>query len=326
MSLTAINNRPSSTRNWADDDDDDFDFDSWKATADTSAPTMADLPPLQRAPTELDLSFTVDYGKTANETAPWVEPKEQPVEVKPVKHDPSTYDWSWGKPTLANRFVNGRVVDKPAYRGMSGYDGGKPYDHKRVNYSIHWSQFKANAGVDCKLPVQWLHSPLRAINMAYPDIFDDLDLGGFFEFWLENVGIEVTSKSEPFQDEGYISEDSPPISPTLASFDETADPPPPTSASAVILTASNIKAATFRPKHRRAVDSMDLIDTNIIDDLASIPLPEVKYIDQTHTVTTYITNTLATGWFLMSFISWTTTGIIVADTLAAATVHLTRRR
>ncbi|KAL5116510.1 hypothetical protein ACEQ8H_005631 [Pleosporales sp. CAS-2024a] len=33
--------------NWADDDSDDFDFDAWKATADTSAPKLSDLPPLQ---------------------------------------------------------------------------------------------------------------------------------------------------------------------------------------------------------------------------------------------------------------------------------------
>ena len=36
---------------WADDDDDDFDLDSWNATADTSAPTAAELGPLQVPPT-----------------------------------------------------------------------------------------------------------------------------------------------------------------------------------------------------------------------------------------------------------------------------------
>jgi hypothetical protein len=43
-----ISNWPSS-HNWADDDEDEFDLDAWKANADTSAPTIDDLGPLQRA-------------------------------------------------------------------------------------------------------------------------------------------------------------------------------------------------------------------------------------------------------------------------------------
>jgi hypothetical protein len=40
--------------NWADDEDDKFDLESWNATADTSAPTAAELGPLQVLPAEND--------------------------------------------------------------------------------------------------------------------------------------------------------------------------------------------------------------------------------------------------------------------------------
>jgi hypothetical protein len=50
--------------NWADDEDDKFDLDSWNATADTSAPTAAELGPLQVLPTENeakeDKAFTLE--------------------------------------------------------------------------------------------------------------------------------------------------------------------------------------------------------------------------------------------------------------------------
>ena len=48
--------------NWADDDEDDFDFDTWKASADTSAPTTAELGPLQHADNNGD--GKVEYEQT----------------------------------------------------------------------------------------------------------------------------------------------------------------------------------------------------------------------------------------------------------------------
>ena len=62
---------------WADDDDDDFDLDSWNATADTSAPTAAELGPLQVPPTgdatkEEDETYTLS--RIRNERAFWHSP------------------------------------------------------------------------------------------------------------------------------------------------------------------------------------------------------------------------------------------------------------
>jgi hypothetical protein len=327
MSSTTITNRPSSTINWADDDDDDFDFDTWKATADISAPTMADLPSLQPPPIELEHPFTVQCGKPINETAPWAAPKEQLSEPSPVKQDPSTYDWTWGKPTLANHLVNGRSVEKPAYQEMSGYEDGTPSGDQRVNYSIHWAQMKANSGFNCRLPVQWRFSPLREVTFVeQDDTFEELFLDDFFELALE----DVANKEEPIQDEGYYSEDSPPISPTLAGMDEMVELLSYTPNTDFVLTASNIKTTTFMRKHRRAIDSMDLEDIEIIDTdnicYNTTPSPDVRYIEQNPNIATYISNTLATGWFYMSSVPWTTAGIVVASALAAGAITLARRR
>jgi hypothetical protein len=59
---------------WADDDDEDFDLERWKATADTSAPTAAELGPLQVPPTEDktdDREETYTLSRIRNERACW---------------------------------------------------------------------------------------------------------------------------------------------------------------------------------------------------------------------------------------------------------------
>ncbi|KAG9194815.1 hypothetical protein G6011_04850 [Alternaria panax] len=60
---------------WADDDDDDFDLDSWNATADTSAPTAAELGPLQVPPnedaTKEEEEETYTLSRIRNERANW---------------------------------------------------------------------------------------------------------------------------------------------------------------------------------------------------------------------------------------------------------------
>jgi hypothetical protein len=328
MSSTIISYRPSSTINWADDDDDDFEFDTWKTTADISAPTMADLPSLQRPPAEVELPFTIHYGKPINEAAPWVTLQTQHIEPSLANQDPSTYDWSWGKPTLASHLVNGRSVEKPAYKEMSGYEDGTPSADKRINYSIHWAQMKANSGFDCRLPVQWRFSPLREVTFSeQDDTLKELFLEDFFELALE----DVAHKTEPTQDEGYYSEDSPPISPTLAGIDEKVELLSSASHTDFVLTASNIKAITFKHKYRRSIESMDLKDVKIVDSdniyyNTTTPSPDVKYIDQNPTTAAYISNTLATGWFYMFSVPWATTSILVAGALAAGAITLARRR
>ncbi|KAL1798824.1 hypothetical protein ACET3X_002861 [Alternaria dauci] len=70
--------------NWADDDDDDFDLASWNATADTSAPSAAELGPLQVPPAgdatkEDDETYTLS--RIRNEHA---------CGVSPVPEEPPT--------------------------------------------------------------------------------------------------------------------------------------------------------------------------------------------------------------------------------------------
>jgi len=65
--------------NWADDDEDEFDLDSWNATADTSAPTVAELGPLQVAPTGDDTKEGEVYtlSRISNQRACWDPPAIQ---------------------------------------------------------------------------------------------------------------------------------------------------------------------------------------------------------------------------------------------------------
>jgi hypothetical protein len=86
--------------NWADDEDDKFDLDSWNATADTSAPTAAELGPLQVLPAENDAkedeAFTLE--RIRNERAYWNPPISQessdaePIqEPEPVAQSPAEF-------------------------------------------------------------------------------------------------------------------------------------------------------------------------------------------------------------------------------------------
>jgi hypothetical protein len=87
-----ISNRPSKF-NWADDDEDEWDFDTWKATADTSAPALDSLPQLQLPIEQDDTPYVVSGGREAAEVAPWSvfeEALQVPVEV-PV----SGHVWWW---------------------------------------------------------------------------------------------------------------------------------------------------------------------------------------------------------------------------------------
>ena len=88
--------------NWADDDEDEFDLDSWNATVDTSAPTAAELGPLQVAPTGDDTKEGEVYtlSRISNERAYWYPPAIQEssdaeptpeAEAEPVVEPPAEH-------------------------------------------------------------------------------------------------------------------------------------------------------------------------------------------------------------------------------------------
>ncbi|XP_014562538.1 hypothetical protein COCVIDRAFT_21519 [Bipolaris victoriae FI3] len=52
--------------NWDDDDDDDFDLDTWKATVDTSSPSVDELGPLQLSRCEESIESTTAYTSDRN--------------------------------------------------------------------------------------------------------------------------------------------------------------------------------------------------------------------------------------------------------------------
>jgi len=88
--------------NWADDDEDEFDLDSWNATVDTSAPTAAELGPLQVASTGDDTKEGEVYtlSRISNERAYWDPPAIQEssdaeptpeAEAEPVVEPPAEH-------------------------------------------------------------------------------------------------------------------------------------------------------------------------------------------------------------------------------------------
>ncbi|KAJ4368452.1 hypothetical protein N0V83_006809 [Neocucurbitaria cava] len=227
--------------NWADDEEDDFDFETWKAAADTSAPTVEDLGPLQLAPTKEDASlFTVTATTTSPKlttnkqcTAPCAsaEQKESPaseIEMSSCAHDqPSSLEDrgdtdapvdGWYRAEAQACLVYRGLLessDAPAYRWMSYYDNGFPSPFKRVNYSQNWSRMKADSGLDARFPVQYKKSPLQQVMfvdekeeevavVAGEDVEIVVDVGEVKEDVVETSSEEIKKIA---LDEEYENED-----------------------------------------------------------------------------------------------------------------------
>ncbi|KAI4672398.1 uncharacterized protein J4E78_000899 [Alternaria triticimaculans] len=141
--------------NWADDDEDEFDLDSWNATVDTSAPTAAELGPLQVAPTGDDTKEGEVYtlSRISNERAYWdplaiqessdAEPTPE-AEAEPVVEPPAEH---WHIAVLScspeHQVMSARYTlithaigpsyegkeesDVPAYPELSEYPGHRSY-------------------------------------------------------------------------------------------------------------------------------------------------------------------------------------------------------
>lgn len=60
-SITVATDNNNRAFNWDDDDEDDFDLDAWKATVDTSTPSVCELGPLQPTPTDDEVEVDETY-------------------------------------------------------------------------------------------------------------------------------------------------------------------------------------------------------------------------------------------------------------------------
>ncbi|RAR09374.1 NAD(P)-binding protein [Stemphylium lycopersici] len=85
--------------NWDDDDEDDFDLDAWKATVDTSAPSVCELGPLQSSPTgdEVEKDETYSCEIIRNERALLGTPAPETKETD-VSQSPTAFEGSEGIP------------------------------------------------------------------------------------------------------------------------------------------------------------------------------------------------------------------------------------
>jgi hypothetical protein len=360
MSYMSISSRPSSTLSWADDDD-DFDFESWKATADISAPTIESLPPLQHPASETDIPFT--FSSTANESAPWAAP--EPIQQNaPKAHDYANIDWRCGAAMLTWRAL-ADVPQPAAYPEINGCEG-----EGRVSYSSNWGHMKVDAGVGCRRLAMFRASLLRQVMVNEVEILPEmavdlaLDLDGVeippaevVDLAPDNTILTTTdttpclspTPSEVEQtcaigDEGYHSGASRPISPTL--FDSDNDLDTSTSTSQVGL----LTAAAFSRKGRKHQrhDSMDSLNEirkrhGADDEVVEIVLgaaedealdvaedgnvsPALEYIDKHPDISTYISNAATKSWAYASGMDWKTLAIVAVGVVLGGAMHITRRR
>ncbi|KAH7069199.1 hypothetical protein BKA63DRAFT_570054 [Paraphoma chrysanthemicola] len=211
MSPSSISSRPPSFVNWADDDEDDFDFEAWKATADTSAPTVDSLPPLQLPPAEVEPLLFVCGNEKINDAALWTaEPTQQP---EAPKIDLSQIDEWCGKRTAAWRAVNDRP-SRPAYPTMSAHEGGLLCLDQRINYASNWQKTKVKCGLNCKFTAMLMLSSLRMVTVVEPEEVADVEA----EIEVQTTVEEASGSSHQVSDSE--EEDSPRSTPPSLADDE----------------------------------------------------------------------------------------------------------
>lgn len=196
MATAIINSHPSPSFNWADDDDDDFDLESWSARADTSAPSVEDLGPLQRCPTASDpdsedmfvmtkitspvleirnpdipVSQAVESQDLESQTPESQAPESQAVESQaptlPEFEEPIWWHIQQAQHILTSRALDDTWVDAPAYPILSREVG------ERRSYTLEWNTMKVNSRVDFRFPVLFRGSRLKGVMFV-----DDTDFEG----------------------------------------------------------------------------------------------------------------------------------------------------
>ncbi|KAJ4332044.1 hypothetical protein N0V95_009759 [Ascochyta clinopodiicola] len=189
--------------NW-DDDDENFDTNTYKSTADFSAPTIDDLGPLQCAP-------AVAYEEYE------VEQLTAPVPRKSTVDNASIPRYHWPSPARATAELwNKDEHRRPAYMEMS-HDGGYAYPDRRNNYNTNWLRTKVNMCYSMKVPTMMKPSPLQQ-SMTW-DEDDECE-------YIKDASLLFASTSSPPLSQGGHSEDgqdgpfTPPDSPSMVIVSE----------------------------------------------------------------------------------------------------------
>ncbi|KAF2829094.1 hypothetical protein CC86DRAFT_453800 [Ophiobolus disseminans] len=242
---------------WADDDDDDFDFDTWKATADLSAPTPISLPPLQLSRKQEETPYSVHL---PTEAAPWARIQD----ASPIRHQPTNFDDLSGFEETALRAMRD-CVGAPPHTDLSSWDDGTASPRERMNYARNWRRVKVDLGWDCRGVAMLVKTKLgeaetveeEFTTTTLADLPSDEDAGVEGEALPELMPDEGV-KPIVVLDEGYYSDVSAPLSPTLSAPEEGV------SATQVDLSLSDMPA----PRRHRT-DSLDAVATDGVVDLWS---------------------------------------------------------
>ncbi|KAF1938406.1 hypothetical protein EJ02DRAFT_425758 [Clathrospora elynae] len=215
---------------WTDDEQDDWNFETWKATADTSAPTLADLGPLQLPPAEDDEGVAYTSSRCKNTRSLFLAVPQHP-ELRGV---PFERQVKLAQTTIFTRAIGhgeGKLYSDPsAYPELSSEPTNRKY------YTQAYNLFKANSDKDCRRPILYQCSVLRVSTTN-----DD----------------EVDDKEAEARDEGYVSS-SPLVSPDLGGFDESTTEVH-DSASDFDFTHMRLGASSHRRKIDERTHSMDTL-------------------------------------------------------------------
>jgi len=240
MSSLYISKNPS--RNWADDEDDDFDLDAYLAKPE---PTLESLPPLQLPAKHEDSYCTIIRHDAPTETLPWAKPEQQ--------QHPSMNYHQGGE--ITDSMVAARAIADqhtlPSHVGLSCYEDGTLSPWARVNYARNWVKMKVDLGRDGRGTALLFGSRMRDVQFAY--VCEEMGR----EKEDVPLNVESTSAGEPpkplvITDEGYYSDTSPPISPTLSCCEEVVTP-------SCCATRVGISPATTFTQHRARRDSQDAL-------------------------------------------------------------------
>jgi hypothetical protein len=349
MASLTISDRPSKFI-WADDEEDNWDFDTWKAMADDSAPTLDSLPPLQ-LPAERDDPPYIVYGaKAITEAAPWVTSEDTSEIQHPV---PAAYQQS-GSAVVAWRYTRDRDDARPAYFELSAYEDGTDSPFKRINYAANWKRIKSRYVWDASDVAFLRKSNMRDVETIEVEVEEPLEylttqdthdaqtpIAETRELEKEHTTSAIVSSSEEdapkpvcTNDEGYYSDATPPTSPTLSAFKGKISVP-------CCATQLGLSPATSFIMLRRR-ESQDALRKNVeVDTVNDGPLDAIglasslpfNYDEDAASATRekpgvaeVLSIVTATGWSHVSSVHWTTAAVVATGLLAGAGLYLARRR
>ena len=196
------------TVSWADDDEDTFDYEAWKATVDTSAPTVEDLGPLQPSCIEDDCELFFSVSKVANSPSARTSEQEQdqspcivtspsqPTDLVPTEAM-SPADFAGLLPIHAQKLLVELALHDdcalPAYPELSDGCDGRASPYVRKNYTQNWKEMKTARGLECRQAVPFRNSPLVRVMVPTED---PSELGA----WREGIEIPVEAAADDVPD------------------------------------------------------------------------------------------------------------------------------